>query len=81
MILFRFREDVFTESGQIGGHCKLDNKKLSAEGEHKSPLQSWWIDYMLFILILFNFMNIYFYFFFCVIGTIKLNTCHSRFAS
>ncbi|XP_069142595.1 EGF domain-specific O-linked N-acetylglucosamine transferase-like isoform X1 [Argopecten irradians] len=39
----RFREDVFTE-GQVGGHCELDKKALKDEGEHKSPLQSWFAE-------------------------------------
>lgn len=39
----RFREDVFKE-GQIGGHCRLNKQALKAEGEHKSPLQSWFAE-------------------------------------
>ncbi|XP_005089308.1 EGF domain-specific O-linked N-acetylglucosamine transferase [Aplysia californica] len=39
----RYREDVLKE-GQVGGHCTLDVKALKAEGEHKSPLQSWFAE-------------------------------------
>ena len=38
--VIRYREDLFRE-GDIGGHCKFDKDKLKAEGDHKSPLQSW----------------------------------------
>jgi len=40
----RYREDVFTRSGLIGGHCKLDKNKLEAQSGHKSPLQSWYAE-------------------------------------
>lgn len=39
----RYRED-FLEEGEIGGHCKLNKKALVDEGEHKSPLQSWFAE-------------------------------------
>ncbi|XP_041047387.1 EGF domain-specific O-linked N-acetylglucosamine transferase isoform X2 [Carcharodon carcharias] len=39
----RYKED-FLQDGEIGGHCKLDKKALLAEGEHKSPLQSWFAE-------------------------------------
>jgi protein O-GlcNAc transferase len=39
----RYSEDVF-KAGQIGGHCKLFAEKLKLEGEHKSPLQSWFAE-------------------------------------
>ncbi|XP_072438618.1 EGF domain-specific O-linked N-acetylglucosamine transferase isoform X1 [Chiloscyllium punctatum] len=39
----RYKED-FLQEGEIGGHCKLDRKALLAEGEHKSPLQSWFAE-------------------------------------
>ncbi|XP_041350090.1 EGF domain-specific O-linked N-acetylglucosamine transferase-like [Gigantopelta aegis] len=39
----RYREDIFTE-GQIGGHCKLKKDAVKQEGEHKSPLQSWFAE-------------------------------------
>ncbi|XP_072328392.1 EGF domain-specific O-linked N-acetylglucosamine transferase isoform X1 [Scyliorhinus torazame] len=39
----RYKED-FIQDGEIGGHCKLDKKALLAEGEHKSPLQSWFAE-------------------------------------
>nr|KAF6335108.1 EGF domain specific O-linked N-acetylglucosamine transferase [Pipistrellus kuhlii] len=35
----RFKEDVF-QTGEIGGHCKLDVHTLMSEGQRKSPLQS-----------------------------------------
>ncbi|KAK2498384.1 hypothetical protein MC885_006250 [Smutsia gigantea] len=35
-----FKEDFF-QSGEIGGHCKLDIRTLMSEGQRKSPLQSW----------------------------------------
>jgi len=41
----RFREDVF-KSGEVGGRCKLYADKLRSEGEHKSPLQSWYYAYV-----------------------------------
>uniref|UniRef100_A0A5G2R2G1 EGF domain-specific O-linked N-acetylglucosamine transferase n=1 Tax=Sus scrofa TaxID=9823 RepID=A0A5G2R2G1_PIG len=34
----RFKEDFF-QSGEIGGHCKLDIRTLMSEGQRKSPLQ------------------------------------------
>ena len=40
---FSFLEDIF-EEGEIGGHCKLDLDTLRENGEHKSPLQSWYIE-------------------------------------
>eukprot|EP00069_Balaena_mysticetus_P009574 bmy_01244T0 len=36
----RFKEDFF-QSGEIGGHCKLDIRMLMSQGQRKSPLQSW----------------------------------------
>jgi len=39
----RYREDVFAE-GQIGGSCELDSALLSSNGDHKSPLQSWFAE-------------------------------------
>lgn len=37
----KYRDDVL-EDGQIGGwECKLKKKELMREGEHRSPLQSW----------------------------------------
>ena len=38
----RFIEDVF-QAGDIGGHCDLDMAALAGGGEHKSPLQSWYM--------------------------------------
>lgn len=40
LISFSFKEDFVLE-GEIGGHCDLHKTLLKAEGEHKSPLQSW----------------------------------------
>ncbi|XP_029456924.1 EGF domain-specific O-linked N-acetylglucosamine transferase [Rhinatrema bivittatum] len=39
----RFREDFF-QNGEIGGHCTLDKHALLAEGQRKSPLQSWFAE-------------------------------------
>lgn len=39
-LCFRYKED-FIQMGEIGGHCKLKKRALAAEGDHKSPLQSW----------------------------------------
>ncbi|KAK6473982.1 EGF domain-specific O-linked N-acetylglucosamine transferase-like isoform X1 [Huso huso] len=39
----RYKED-FLQAGEIGGHCQLDKKALLSEGEHKSPLQSWFAE-------------------------------------
>lgn len=36
----RYKED-FIQMGEIGGRCRLNKRLLAAEGEHKSPLQSW----------------------------------------
>lgn len=36
----RFKED-FLQKGEIGGHCTLDVQAFLAEGQRKSPLQSW----------------------------------------
>uniref|UniRef100_A0A3B3DCH5 EGF domain-specific O-linked N-acetylglucosamine (GlcNAc) transferase n=1 Tax=Oryzias melastigma TaxID=30732 RepID=A0A3B3DCH5_ORYME len=39
----RFQED-FIQMGEIGGLCKLNKQALAAEGDHKSPLQSWYAE-------------------------------------
>ncbi|KAK3769696.1 hypothetical protein RRG08_004947 [Elysia crispata] len=39
----RYREDVLGP-GLVGGHCELDDVNLRAQGEHKSPLQSWFAE-------------------------------------
>ncbi|XP_037831229.1 EGF domain-specific O-linked N-acetylglucosamine transferase isoform X3 [Kryptolebias marmoratus] len=39
----RYKED-FTHTGEIGGHCQLNRHALAAEGDHKSPLQSWYAE-------------------------------------
>ncbi|XP_042308824.1 EGF domain-specific O-linked N-acetylglucosamine transferase [Sceloporus undulatus] len=39
----RFNEDFF-KKGQIGGHCDMDTKNFLAEGQRKSPLQSWFAE-------------------------------------
>lgn len=39
----RYEEDVFRK-GEIGGHCKMDEKALKEMGEHKSALQSWYAE-------------------------------------
>ncbi|XP_044307922.1 EGF domain-specific O-linked N-acetylglucosamine transferase isoform X1 [Varanus komodoensis] len=39
----RFNEDFF-KKGQIGGHCHMDIQAFLAEGQRKSPLQSWFAE-------------------------------------
>ncbi|XP_066527384.1 EGF domain-specific O-linked N-acetylglucosamine transferase [Hoplias malabaricus] len=39
----RYKED-FLQQGEIGGFCRLNSRALEAEGEHKSPLQSWFAE-------------------------------------
>ncbi|CAD5115508.1 DgyrCDS4475 [Dimorphilus gyrociliatus] len=39
----RFQEDIFRE-GEIGGHCRLNKNLFTKNGEHKSPLQSWYAE-------------------------------------
>ncbi|XP_043933841.1 EGF domain-specific O-linked N-acetylglucosamine transferase isoform X2 [Protopterus annectens] len=39
----RYNEDFF-QDGEIGGYCDLNKQALLAEGEHKSPLQSWFAE-------------------------------------
>uniref|UniRef100_A0A669ELI1 EGF domain-specific O-linked N-acetylglucosamine transferase n=1 Tax=Oreochromis niloticus TaxID=8128 RepID=A0A669ELI1_ORENI len=39
----RYKED-FIQAGEIGGHCKLNKEALVGEGDHKSPLQSWYAE-------------------------------------
>nr|XP_056715270.1 EGF domain-specific O-linked N-acetylglucosamine transferase isoform X3 [Euleptes europaea] len=39
----RFNEDFFQKE-QIGGHCNMDVKAFLAEGQRKSPLQSWFAE-------------------------------------
>ncbi|KAI4827439.1 hypothetical protein KUCAC02_030832 [Chaenocephalus aceratus] len=39
----RYKED-FIQQGEIGGRCRLNKPALAAEGEHKSPLQSWYAE-------------------------------------
>ncbi|RNA43328.1 EGF domain-specific O-linked N-acetylglucosamine transferase [Brachionus plicatilis] len=43
----RYREDIFKQ-GQVGGRCKLDSDLLRKNGDHKSPLQSWYSELQLF---------------------------------
>ena len=38
----RFKE-VFLQGGEIGEYCKLDSHTLVSEGQHKIPLQSWFV--------------------------------------
>ena len=38
-----FLEDIFNE-GEVGGHCQLKEDVLRSQGEHKSPLQSWFAE-------------------------------------
>lgn len=39
-----FLEDIF-EDGEIGGHCEFHAKRHHDNGDHKSPLQSWYVVY------------------------------------
>ncbi|XP_065916523.1 EGF domain-specific O-linked N-acetylglucosamine transferase-like isoform X2 [Dysidea avara] len=39
----RFKEDIF-EPGEIGGKCSFDEVLHKQQGEHKSPLQSWYAE-------------------------------------
>ncbi|XP_032064387.1 EGF domain-specific O-linked N-acetylglucosamine transferase [Thamnophis elegans] len=39
----RFNEDFF-KKGQIGGHCNMNTDAFLAEGQQKSPLQSWFAE-------------------------------------
>uniref|UniRef100_A0A3Q4AC47 EGF domain-specific O-linked N-acetylglucosamine transferase n=1 Tax=Mola mola TaxID=94237 RepID=A0A3Q4AC47_MOLML len=43
----RYKED-FIQKGEIGGCCRLNKRALAAEGEHKSPLQSWYAELQTF---------------------------------
>ncbi|NXS42262.1 EOGT transferase, partial [Balaeniceps rex] len=43
----RFKED-FLQKGEIGGHCSLDVQAFLAEGQRKSPLQSWFAELQTF---------------------------------
>lgn len=43
----RYREDIFKQ-GQVGGKCKLDSNLLRNNGDHKSPLQSWYSELQMF---------------------------------
>ncbi|XP_060095493.1 EGF domain-specific O-linked N-acetylglucosamine transferase isoform X1 [Heteronotia binoei] len=43
----RFNEDFF-QKGQIGGHCNMDVKAFLAEGQRKSPLQSWFAELQMY---------------------------------
>jgi protein O-GlcNAc transferase len=38
-----FRENIF-QLGEVGGYCDLDKRLLNDQGEHKSPLQSWYAE-------------------------------------
>ncbi|GIY59119.1 EGF domain-specific O-linked N-acetylglucosamine transferase [Caerostris extrusa] len=40
----RYRDDVIRE-GQVGGYCKVKKKTLKQQGQHKSPLQSWYAEF------------------------------------
>lgn len=39
----RFLEDIFVK-GEVGGHCRFDSELHGRQGEHKSPLQSWFAE-------------------------------------
>ncbi|CAF3974552.1 unnamed protein product [Rotaria sordida] len=44
----RYREDIL-KYGDIGGNCKLNRNDLIKNGDHKSPLQSWFSELQVFI--------------------------------
>lgn len=37
-----FLEDIF-RPGEVGGHCQFNSELHRQHGDHKSPLQSWWV--------------------------------------
>ncbi|XP_077497353.1 EGF-domain O-GlcNAc transferase isoform X1 [Amblyomma americanum] len=39
----KYREDILGR-GLVGGHCQLDRDSLRLEGDHRSPLQSWFAE-------------------------------------
>ncbi|KAJ8259759.1 hypothetical protein GJAV_G00173080 [Gymnothorax javanicus] len=43
----RYKED-FLQTGEIGGHCSLNTRALYSEGQHKSPLQSWFAELQMY---------------------------------
>ncbi|UJR37583.1 hypothetical protein I4U23_030282 [Adineta vaga] len=43
----RYREDIL-KFGDIGGYCKLNHDDLIKNGDHKSPLQSWFSELQVF---------------------------------
>jgi protein O-GlcNAc transferase len=43
----RYREDIL-KPGDIGGNCKLNREDLIKNGDHKSPLQSWFSELQVF---------------------------------
>ncbi|KAJ8258554.1 hypothetical protein COCON_G00175660 [Conger conger] len=43
----RYKED-FLQAGEVGGHCSLNTRALLSEGQHKSPLQSWFAELQMF---------------------------------
>ena len=47
----RFKENIF-EPGEIGGKCEFDEVLHKRQGEHKSPLQSWYTSIQLRIVLM-----------------------------
>ena len=41
--MYSFLEDIFQE-GEVGGHCQFNEEVHHGQGEHKSPLQSWFAE-------------------------------------
>jgi protein O-GlcNAc transferase len=39
----RYRENIF-KPGKVGGRCKFKYNKFKKQGDHKSPLQSWYAE-------------------------------------
>uniref|UniRef100_A0A3B4CFV1 EGF domain-specific O-linked N-acetylglucosamine transferase n=1 Tax=Pygocentrus nattereri TaxID=42514 RepID=A0A3B4CFV1_PYGNA len=54
----RYKED-FLQQGEIGGHCRLNSRALEAQGQHKSPLQSWCVAQLNMYHHFCDFVNLY----------------------
>ena len=42
-IIYSFLEDIFEED-EVGGRCQFNAEVHRGQGEHKSPLQSWFAE-------------------------------------
>ena len=43
VLYYSFLEDIF-QDGEVGGHCQFNEEVHRGQGEHKSPLQSWFAE-------------------------------------